>query len=217
MLTLRHPRQFAIGERLKRWRFDREDQQFEARYGLSLAQLVPHEQLVSSNQAALAHATAYQGVWCRNVRTLLLEALRCNPGLRHFVDLGSGKGKACFYAATQHAFERIVGVEFSEPLVDIANQNLALFEARHPGEAIAFLAADASTFELPHGATLVFMFNPFDGVILEHFLRHNRAHFAKHRSLVAYANDIHRSVLREQGFDAVYRDPVRCVSLFCAG
>ena len=63
-------------------------------------------------------------------------------------------------------------------------------------------------------AAAIFMFNPFDDVILNRFLEHNREHFRRYRSIVAYANDIHRHVLVRQGFNTVYRDPLRSLSLF---
>jgi SAM-dependent methyltransferase len=214
MSLFSNPRQFPLVERLKRWTFDTEDRHFERRHGLELADLVPHEQLISSNREALDHATAYQGVWCRNVRTLLAQARRFNPALENFVDLGAGKGKACLYASTQQAFDSIIGVELSEPLVEIARKNLARFAQRHPEEPIRFVAGDAATYDLPVGDTVVFMYNPFDGVILERFLQRNREHLASTRSVVAYANDIHRGVLTQQGFTELYRDPARCVSLY---
>jgi SAM-dependent methyltransferase len=217
MLSLANPRQFPLGERLQRWHFALQDQRFEKRFGLELSQLVPQQELVSSNQDALSHAKAYMGVWCRNVRTLVQQGLRANPALRQFVDLGSGKGQACFCASIEHPFERIVGVEFSEPLVETAQRNLQQFEARHPGAPIEFVARDAGEHRLAEAPTLVFMFNPFDEVILQRFLQLNHDHFVRHRSLVAYANDVHRSVLRQQGFDAVYRDPARALSLFAPG
>lgn len=201
-------------ERLQRWRFGAEDHWFEWRHGLELARPVPHAELATSHLQALQHATSYQGVWSRNVRTLVAQALQANPQLRHFVDLGAGKGKACFHASLLHRFDSVVGVEFSEPLVEVARHNLQRFAAVRGLRGLQFVAGDAAGHTLPEGATLVFLFNPFDGVVLERFLAHNRAHFHRHRSLLAYANDVHRRVLPRHGFETVYRDPGRRVSLF---
>jgi SAM-dependent methyltransferase len=206
-----NPRRFAFGERLLRWCANAEDHWFEKRHGLELGQIVAHDDLVSSHRGALVHATAYQGVWCRNVRTLLAQARGCSPLLRQFVDLGSGKGKACFMAAASRRFDCIRGVEFSQPLVDVARHNQTLL----PAADVEFLCADAAEYKLPDAPSLVFMFNPFDGVILERFLALNGAHFRKHGSLVAYAKDMQRHVLRKCGFDTLYRNPVRGISLFC--
>jgi SAM-dependent methyltransferase len=203
----------AWTERLQRWRFGVEDGWFEWRHGLELARPVPHAALVTSHQQALQHATSYQGVWSHNVRLLVSQALQANPQLRHFVDLGSGKGKACFHASLLHRFDSVVGVEFSEPLVAVAQRNLQRFAAVRGSRGLQFVAGDATAHTLPEGATLVFLFNPFDGAVLDRFLAHNRGHFQRHPSLVAYANDVHRRVLQQHGFETVFRDPGRKVSL----
>jgi SAM-dependent methyltransferase len=213
MLTLSspNPRGFPIRERMQRRWFALEDRWFEWRHGLELSAIVPHSQPLGSPQAAVPHARVFTGAsWCRSVRTLLVQARRANPALRYFVDLGSGKGKACFFAATQMPFERVIGVEFSEPLVAMAQRNAQRFGAPN----VRFELADAGDFALPDGATLVFMFNPFDGAILDRFLTLNRTHFERHRTLVGYSNDRHRDVLRLHGFDTTFRDPARQISLF---
>jgi SAM-dependent methyltransferase len=203
----------AATERVKRLLFDTEDRWFEWRYGLELATPVAHDDLVAGNALSLAHATSYQGVWCRNVRALWREARRCRPGLDSFVDIGSGKGKACFYAAMQPGPRHVVGLEFSAPLVAAARRN----QQRLASLPIEFIHADATEWLLPERTQLVFLFNPFDALILDRFLTNNRSHFQGRGSLLGYANDVHHTVLREHGFDTVYRDPVRRLSLFSLG
>ena len=203
----------AASEGAKRLCFNIEDRWFEWRHGLALSAPVAHDELVASNALSLAHATSYQGVWCRNVRTLLREARRCRPSLDSFVDIGSGKGKACFYAALQPGMRDVVGVEFSEPLVAVARRN----QQRLADKPIEFIHADATEWQLPGRTQLVFLFNPFDALILDRFLTNNRNHFQGHGSLLGYANDVHHPVLRQHGFDTVFRDPVRRLSLFSLG
>jgi SAM-dependent methyltransferase len=203
----------AATEGAKRLCFNAEDRWFEWRHGLELASPVAHDALVATNALSLAHATSYQGVWCRNVRTLLSEARRCLPALEGFVDIGAGKGKACFYAATLPGLRHIVGVEFSEPLVAVARRNQQRFADR----PIEFIHGDATDWLLPGRTQLVFLFNPFDALILDRFLANNRSHFKQHGSLLGYANDVHYPVLRLHGFDTVFRDPARRLSLFRLG
>ncbi len=198
-----------ITERFNRWRFSAEDLAFEWRHRLDLNRPLAHDELTNPGHASLAHATSYQGVWCRNVRHLVQQARRCNGRLQRFVDIGSGKGKACFFAAGQAPFEQIIGLEFSPVLDAVARSN----QQRFGDPRVAFVCGDAADYRLPDGPNLVFMFNPFDGVILERFLLNNLAHFRQHGSVLAYANDIHRSVARQLGFDTVFRDPARCISL----
>lgn len=156
---------------------------------------------------ATPHATAFQSVWCRNLRVLLRSA-RQSSHLTTFVDVGAGKGKACFYASPH--FAQVVGVEFSQELVDAARENLRRSGRRN----IQFVCADAAQYDLPEAPSMVFLFNPFDGVLFEQFVARNRARIKSLGSLIGYANDIERSVLEKLGFECLFRDDYRSVSLW---
>lgn len=188
-------------EKIQRRLYNWEDRLFEWRHGLELGVNVVHSDLITEHQAVLAHATAYQAVWCQNLRVLFREATKTGIALRHFVDIGSGKGKACFYAARRLPVEHIIGVEFSRPLIEVANNNLHRFNDKR----ITFHCADATTFALPDGNTLVFMFNPFDVLIFTRFIENHLDHFKRHQSLIAYANDNHHAVLPRYGFETLFR------------
>ena len=165
-------------ERSKRLWFDLDDRLFERRHGMDLGSPVAHADLVARDPISVQHATSYQGAWLRNVRVLCEQAKRARPALTTFVDIGSGKGKACFCAATQPGISEVVGVEFSQPLIDVAQANLLRFAARHC--PVSLLCDDATSYLLPAATCLVFLFNPFDAVILKRFVDNNRAHFQRH-------------------------------------
>ncbi|HBO77310.1 class I SAM-dependent methyltransferase [Cupriavidus metallidurans] len=197
-------------ESLKWGWFDFEDYLFEKRYGLDLGGVVPVKDLMDDTSLPIAHASTYHAVWCRNLRELFREARRTGHRFDNFVDIGSGKGKACFYAHTRQPFRNIVGVEFSSTLIDVSSRNQRRFGA----DNISFVNADATGFSLPSGNNIVFMFNPFDDVILERFVRHNLDHFRQHRSVIAYANDVQRMTLVRFGFETIYRNQERKISLY---
>lgn len=75
------------------------------------------------------------------------------------------------------------------------------------------MEGDAATFVLPQATNLVFMFNPFDHVILEKFISVNLEHFKKHHSVIAYANDVHKATLGAFGFQTIFRNQTRKISL----
>ena len=127
---------------------------------------------------------------------------------KSFVDIGSGKGKACFYAA--HHFRRVIGIEYSRALTAIANENLRKTGQRN----IEFILADATYFDIPDEESLIFLFNSFDDVILEKFVTRNLSRIISTGSLIAYANDMQREVLVRLQFDCIFRDPVRHLSLW---
>lgn len=207
-LARRPPNAFL--ETLRRLVFGWEDRLFERLNRLDLGGVIAPAALADSSDAALPHATSYQAVWCRNVRELLREAARTGFALRSFVDLGSGKGKACFYAARHGSFESVIGVEFSHPLVEVASSNR---QRVREAARIRFERADASNWTLPDHNCLVFLFNPFDEVVLGRFLEHNHRHFLQHDTLLAYANDVHAAELAQRGFQLLFRNPLRRTSL----
>lgn len=199
----------AIVEKIRRLAYEFEDYLFEKRYWLEIGGVIPNEELVAENQLSLEHATAYHAVWCRNLRELFLEAKKTEIPFDAFVDIGAGKGKACFYAHLKMPALTILGVEFSGPLVKVANRNKQRFNSSRVG----FINADANEYLLPDSTKLVFMFNPFDNVVLERFLANNADHFRQRRSVISYANCIHRMSLSRLGFETIFRNPTRHISL----
>jgi SAM-dependent methyltransferase len=179
-----------------------EDVIFENRHRLDCGGYIETDYLETVYSASLRHANPYEAVRCAQVRELIGEAHKTGIVFDNFIDLGSGKGKACFYAATKGSFKQIIGVEFSRPLVDVANVNKTSFGAGN----ISFLNIDAAVFSLPKGNNLIFLFNPFGGVILHKFLENNINHFRQSRSLIAYANDQHRLCLATLGFATIFRN-----------
>ena len=197
-------------EKIKRKIFNLEDMLFEFQHGFDFSGIVTNENLITDQKASLAHATAYHAVWCRNLRELFEVAEMTGYLFSNFIDMGSGKGKACFYANSKKNFEKILGIEFSKPLVDIAEKN----KARVNSNKIMFIHTDASTYILPNGNNFVFLFNPFDDVVLNQFITNNKIHFENNNSIIAYANDIFRISLINRGFKTIYRNEMRKISLY---
>jgi SAM-dependent methyltransferase len=186
-----------------------EDLIFEKWHRLDCGGYIANDSLESAYSASLPHANPYEAVRCAHLGELIEEARKRGIVFDNFIDLGSGKGKACFYAATKCNFKQIIGVEFSGQLVEVADANKRNFGA----ENISFLNIDATLFALPKGNNLVFLFNPFGEVVLEKFLENNIHHFRESRSVIAYANDEHRLCLARFGFASFFRNQVSRGSL----
>lgn len=78
-----------------------------------------------------------------------------------FVDIGSGKGRVLMLAC-QAGFKRIVGIDFSPQLCEIAQRNLATFRKRTPvGAEVQILKLDATDYEFSADQQIFFMFDPF--------------------------------------------------------
>ncbi len=192
---------------LRQW-FSIEDIFFELKTGLNFSGNIAKEKLVTSF-ATKDSAHEYRPVYARNIRVLISEANKLGAEYHNFIDIGSGKGKACFYASQKNQFKNIIGVEFSEELVAIANSNKEIADSKN----IVFLNEDATAYSLPKESSLIFLFNPFDESVLRIFIKNNLDHFRICKSVIAYANDVHRVVLSEFGFQTVFRDQDRKISL----
>lgn len=179
-----------------------EDLAFEKRHRLNLGGFIRNKDLETVFSASLPHARAYEAVTCAAIAELLGEARKTGIAFDKFIDIGSGKGKACFYAAAKSSFDQIIGVEFSAPLVAVADANKRNFGAHD----IHFLNMDATAFSLPAGDHLVFLFNPFGECILRKFLENNIERFRQSRTVIAYANDQHRLCLAKLGFATLFRN-----------
>ncbi|GAB4444612.1 MAG: hypothetical protein OHK0041_01080 [Anaerolineales bacterium] len=92
----------------------------------------------------------------------MISRVRLEPSRVTFVDFGSGKGKAMFMAA-ERGFRKVIGVEFSIELVEVCRRNLEIFKAKSKSKTeFEILHMDASEYEIPADANLLFFSNPFN-------------------------------------------------------
>jgi len=88
----------------------------------------------------------------------LLSALPVGLDEFTFVDYGAGKGRVLLMAG-EYPFRRIIGVEFSPELLEVARRNLAT----SPGlaERVELVCMDAVEFEPPPEPLVLYFYNPF--------------------------------------------------------
>jgi len=182
---------------------------FSNKYSLDFNGLIPCSQLKVKSEFSQKNATAYQAYGSHYFKSLLGHAISMEKKPEYFIDVGCGKGKQCIYAQKYFNFHTIIGIDFSKELIDIANQNLSNLNYTN----INFIIADAIEWKLPDEYCFIFLYNPFNEVILEKFILHNINHFKKHGSIVCYANDICRKILINSGFEIIYRDH-ECNSIY---
>lgn len=144
----------------------------------------------SAAEAVRSSASAYLGSQ-PNVIRLALAHLPA-VGECTFLDLGCGKGRPLFVAC-EFPFRRIIGVELSPHLAEIARCNAAIVGRRHPQRtAVEIVHADASTFALPPGDLVVFLYHPFGHEVMAKVVaRLEHALSAGERSIyVVYYNPV---------------------------
>ena len=83
-----------------------------------------------------------------------------------FVDFGSGKGRVVFQAA-RYPFARVVGVEISETLNEVARRNIERNRHRLHCQDVTLVTLDAAEFEIPDDMTVGYFFYPFAGATFE--------------------------------------------------
>jgi hypothetical protein len=83
-----------------------------------------------------------------------------------FVDYGAGKGRALLLASG-YPFAKIIGVEFSPELVEIARKNLRSYTgAIQECTNVEVHCLDAVEFPIPDGPVVLYFYNPFEEPVL---------------------------------------------------
>lgn len=89
-----------------------------------------------------------------------------------FVDLGAGKGRVMFLAA-EWGFKRIVGIEFSKPLCEIARRNIEVLQRRRllkSDAELTIVESDVAHYSFGPTDSIFFLFDPFDAVVMNRVL-----------------------------------------------
>ena len=100
-----------------------------------------------------------------------LQGLRVDLRDFHFVDIGSGRGCAVVRAA-MFPFRSVTGVEFAHPYHEDAVANVAWARASGLIKAgrVDLRHESALRTQLPDGPCLIFLYSPFEEVVMRPFL-----------------------------------------------
>ncbi|MEL7213746.1 MAG: class I SAM-dependent methyltransferase [Pseudomonadota bacterium] len=141
------------------------DQIFDRRHGLdTIARLELDELDVEG--ATVAKGQMYQPTGVLAFQHVMKRLdLPANPIL---IDFGSGKGRTLILAAMDGRFEKVIGVEFSQELVDIADRNVAVVESKGKLTCpIENICVDAMQYQYRDDETVFYFFYPFDAELME--------------------------------------------------
>jgi predicted RNA methylase len=120
-----------------------------------------------------------------------------------FVDLGAGKGKVLLMAR-DYGFKRVVGVEFSHELCEIAKRNLSVYRRKAVADVdVEIIESDVVDYEIKDEENVFFLYNPFDPVVMSSVLRNVDKSLEKkpRRIWLIYLTPVHRDVIeRHRGF-----------------
>lgn len=136
---------------------------FDKEFGVETSQLV-----WLTNPFARNYEHGYRYEACDpNSCQWAIETSGINPREFCFIDIGCGKGRPLLIAS-RFDFPRLVGVDYSPKLCAQAERNLrqcGVEESR-----FQIICQDATEFAFPAQSLFVYLYNPFDGEILEQVL-----------------------------------------------
>jgi SAM-dependent methyltransferase len=121
-----------------------------------------------------------------------------------FLDVGCGKGRLLAMGAA-YGFSDIIGIDFSKKLCDAAANVCRGIKSKYPDVSITIECADARHYCIPETVGVIFLFNPFDAVVMDEFIKKvSESLYRKNRPLkVLYANPQCKQQWLEAGFKEI--------------
>lgn len=151
--------------------------EFDEQFGVDTAGFI-HPTKLNINNPNQLHAVSYGGSDPRAFRAAI-GGFPIDYRRFTFIDFGSGKGRAILMA-TEFPFKRIVGIEFSEELHTIAQENIRRFH----GDIAKFnhvksVYMDVVDYPLPDDCLVCYFCNPFDATIMGQVLSNIKESFLR--------------------------------------
>jgi len=152
----------------------------------------------------ISHATMYMPVSYYVLERLLKETIKYG-GNKTFLDIGCGKGRAMIVAA-KYGFEHISGIDFSKEYCEDAASATRQYSTENAAVHFSIIHKDAARYNIPKDITTIFMFNPFDEVIMGEVVSNimkSQEQFPR-TIRVLYVNPLHKSIFLDNGFTQLY-------------
>lgn len=124
---------------------------------------------------------------------------------KHLLDIGCGKGRI-LCVAPHYGFMQLTGIDFSKELIAAAEINLEAKKKQFPQLDFELYNNDAFYFKIPEGTDCIFLFNPFDEVIMSGVV-YNILESLKQKPrciTIVYINSLHKETFTIAGFKEVF-------------
>ena len=145
-----------------------------------------NNKLTLSENESLKHSTALNTVWLLNLKKLHnLVKQKIDLKNYHFIDIGCGNGIPLIYAYKKLKFKSYSGIDLISDYINITKKNI---KSSLGSTSIKIIHADAANFVLENKSYFLFMYNPFDEVIMTKFITNNYEILIKNNSVIAYSN-----------------------------
>ncbi len=154
----------------------------------------------------ISHATIYMPVSYELLEEAFIQLkLSTGKSLNHFLDIGCGKGRALCVAAHE-GFNKITGIDLSKELCEQATENCQLTQRQLPALQFSIINNDAFYYGIPPDVDCIFMFNPFDELIMSGVVENilKSLHEYPRNLIIIYVNPLHKELFTRQGFKEIY-------------
>jgi SAM-dependent methyltransferase len=171
----------------------------EKKYGLNTSGFDELQHLQKKG-IDVSHSTIYMPVNYYMLEKMMNE-INQFPHNKSFLDIGCGKGRAMVVAA-HYGFKKIKGIDISKKFCDEAKQNIN--NARNNFTDVEFKVElqDAFYYQVPKDVSVIFIFNPFDEVIMSGVVENILISQEKNpRTIyVVYINPLYETLFLENQF-----------------
>jgi SAM-dependent methyltransferase len=148
----------------------------------------------------ISHSTIYMPVNYYMMEKMMGEINKLTHN-KTFLDIGCGKGRAMAVAA-HYGFKKITGIDISKEFVEETKRNLAIVQQRFPHASFEVALQDAFYYHIPKDISVIFIFNPFDEVIMSGVVENILMSQEKNpRTIrVIYINPLYENLFLDSGF-----------------
>ena len=167
---------------------------------------IPQENVNHSGQCESNSSNALRGVF-HHLKDFV------HPNKTTFIDIGSGVGRVLLEAKNNN-FKKVVGLEQSETLVEIAKKNLFMSDHIQKNDNLLCLIADVTDCNFTtlisnsEDIILLFLANPFDDKVLAAFLK-NYLKQIKNKTYIAYTYKQYPELLKTFGFKIIFEKRIK--------
>ncbi len=151
----------------------------------------------------ISHATIYMPASYDLLEAVLGEITQFK--LNHFLDIGCGKGRAMCVAA-YYGFNQVSGIDFSKELCKNATENLETTKVQFPLLSYQVINNDAFYYEIPIDVDCIFLFNPFDEIIMSGLIENidiSLEEFPRDFYII-YLNPLHKKQIKDAGYKEIF-------------
>jgi hypothetical protein len=187
---------------------------FDSRYHVDTSGLIGGGDLRTGHRNDVFN-TAYYGMAPSRFQSVMADwiADETHPPIENysFVDLGCGKGRAVLMAS-MFPFRQAIGVELHPGLARTAESNVAAWTAAQRALCpIRILCQEATDFEFPVGACLLYLFNPFTAPVMKLLIDGVETQFAgrpRMLDLIYFNPEAEQLLTAHHGFELLWTGTV---------